>query len=104
VLTAVTWVWEWSAPLLLLGFWFRETRLRPGRFRALCNRLNVVGLYLGIGAVFHLGTHAVLELGIFPWAVMSLYPAAVHPDRWQAWGDQLAGWLVRRKRNGDDGS
>lgn len=84
--TFASWLWEWSAPLLLLAFWFRQTRDRPGRVRALFNRLRFARVYLVVGAVFHLGTHLTLQLGIFPFAVMALYPAAFHPDEWRAWG------------------
>lgn len=86
VLTAGTWLWEWSAPLLLLALHYRATRTRPGRLRALFNRLEFVRLYLVLGAVFHLGTAMTFALGIFPWAMLALYTAFVPPDRWAAWG------------------
>jgi Vitamin K-dependent gamma-carboxylase len=82
--TLSTWLWEWSAPLLLLAMHFRDTRLRPGRLRAWMNRVEFLHLYLLIGATFHLGTHLTLQLGIFPFAVMALYPAAWHPDELRA--------------------
>ena len=53
----------------------------PGRLRAWFNRHEVVGFYLGVGACFHVGTHLALQLGIFPFAVMSLYPACFPPDQ-----------------------
>jgi len=92
--TLVTWVWEWIAPAVLLAWWYRETPDRPGRLRAWMNRYPTVELYFVVGAIFHVGTHLFLRLGIFPFAVMSLYPAAVHPDRIQSgWR-----WLTSRWR------
>ncbi|RME26444.1 MAG: hypothetical protein D6798_06715 [Deltaproteobacteria bacterium] len=80
--TAVTWVWEWAAPLVLVAFWARDTEGRPGRRRAALRRGHILALYAALGVVFHLGTHLLLRLGIFPFAVLSLYPALVHPDAW----------------------
>jgi hypothetical protein len=50
--------------------------------RAAFNRVGFVHLYLVLGAVFHVGTHLTMRLGIFPFAVLALYPAALHPDEW----------------------
>jgi hypothetical protein len=80
ILTASTWLWEWMAPLLLLALYFRSTRQRSGRLRAVMNRLSFRSTYLLIGAMFHVGTSLTLQLGIFPWAVLSIYPACFHPD------------------------
>lgn len=78
--TAVSWVWEWTSPVLLLAFWFRCTRTRRGRLRAWMNRVSFVRLFLLVGASFHVGTHFALQLGIFPFAMLALYPAFFHPD------------------------
>lgn len=94
--TAISWLWEWSAPLILLAYWYRDTEDRPGRLRAFFNRRHVLVWWLLLGASFHLGTHLTMRLGIFPFAVLSLYPAFVHPD---AWG-RLAGRLRRRPGRG----
>ena len=92
--TLVSWLWEWGAPMMMLAWWYRDTPDRPGRLRAWMNRRPVVEVYLLVGAVFHVGTHATLRLGIFPFAVMALYPAAIHPDRWRSgWR-----WLTARWR------
>lgn len=78
--TLVSWTWEWLSPLLLLAFYFRATRTRPGRLRAICNRMSFVSVFLAIGAAFHVGTHFALQLGIFPLAMLAVYPACFHPD------------------------
>jgi hypothetical protein len=55
------------------------------------NRWAVAERYLLVGAAFHVGTHLVLRLGIFPFAMLALYPAAVHPDRLLGWWQSLSG-------------
>lgn len=79
-LTAGSLFWEWAAPALLLALWYRDSRSRGGRLRAAFNRLRFRDVYLFVGACFHIGTAVTLQLGIFPWAVLALYPACFHPD------------------------
>jgi vitamin K-dependent gamma-carboxylase len=79
-LTASSVLWEWLAPGLLLALLFRDTRLKGGWLRAAFNRLRFRDAYLLIGLSFHFGTAISLQLGIFPWAVIALYPACFHPD------------------------
>lgn len=82
--TALSWLWEWSAPTLALALYFRDTRCRPGRLRAAFNRLNVLWLSLGLGAAFHLGTHLSLRIGELPFVMIALYAAFVPPEAWPA--------------------
>jgi hypothetical protein len=91
--TAASWTWEWLAPLFLYAIHCRDTRTRPGRLRAWLNRVGFVWLYLGMGIIFHLGTHFTLRLGIFPFAVLALYPAAAHPDEL----GRVFAWLRRTR-------
>lgn len=78
--TAATMVWEWSAPLLLMSIVYRDSRLAGGRLRALFNRIDFRSLYLLFGVAFHLGIALTMRIGIFPWAMMSLYLCCYHPD------------------------
>lgn len=87
--TASSWLWEWASPLLLVALFYRSTRTRPGWLRALFNRLPFVEWYLAVGAIFHAGTHLTLQLGIFPFAVLALYPAVFHPDEVRAFGQRV---------------
>jgi hypothetical protein len=80
---------------MLLAYWYRNTPDRPGRLRAWFNRVNFLHVYLLVGAIFHLGTHLSLQLGIFPFAVLALYPAAFRPDEWGRWGGALRARLAR---------
>lgn len=78
--TAVTHLWEWTIPVILLAYWYRDTRDRPGRLRRLFLKLRVREIYVVIGVVLHLGIWATMRIGIFPFAMLALYPAWFHPD------------------------
>jgi len=80
--TAVSHLWEWTFPVILLAFYYRDTRHRPGRLRALFNRLDIRLIYVLVGAAFHILLAGSLRLGIFPAAMLALYPAFFHPDEW----------------------
>lgn len=81
--TAMTVTWEWTALLPLWVFWWRfaGTRSRGALF-AVEKRLHLV--WLSIGVMFHLGIALTLDLGIFPWAMLALYPVFLHPDELRA--------------------
>lgn len=87
--TVAVWCWEVGAPLYLLSFWYRHTRERAGRLRALCNRLDLRALYLAFGFTMHLGIELSLEVGAFFGATMCLYLAAFSPDEYAALGRSL---------------
>lgn len=78
--TAATMVFELLAAPMLLTWWFRDTRTRPGRLRALFNRVNLHKGWMLMGVALHVGIAATLSLGIFPYAMLALYPAFFHPD------------------------
>jgi hypothetical protein len=80
--TATTWLWEVTAPLLLLVLWYRRTRDRPGRLRALCNRLPLRGLWVAAGVSMHVGILLLMDVGPFSLAALSYYPCLFHPDEW----------------------
>lgn len=90
--TAATHLWELSAPLVLVAAFYRRTRSRPGRLRALFNRLPVRTAYVAFGVVFHVALGLSMRLGIFPWAMLACFPAFFHPDELeQAWA-RLRTW------------
>jgi hypothetical protein len=80
VATALTHLWELSAPLVLLAAYYRRTRERPGWSRRLFLRLPVRNLYVALGVAFHLTLAVTLRLGIFPFAMLACFPAFFHPD------------------------
>lgn len=90
--TAATHLWELSAPLVLLAAFYRRTRARRGRLRALFNRLPVRTAYVTFGVVFHVALALSLRLGIFPWAMLACFPAFFHPDELERASARLRGW------------
>ena len=86
--TFMTTLWEYTAPLVLVVYYFRHTHHRPGRFRAWSNRYNPHWWWLAVGVTFHVLIAITLNLGIFPFAMLAFYPCFIHPDEW---------WWVERK-------
>lgn len=78
--SAATMGFECLAFLVPLAYVYRASRTRPGWLRAQFNRMDVVRWWLPFGVVLHLGIAATLQIGIFPWAMLCLYPAFFHPD------------------------
>ena len=79
--TLVTWCFEQSAPLLLLAFWFRITRDRPGKIRAWFNRVDFRLKYLALGLVLHVGIWLAMEVGPFFNGVLACYERLGIPSR-----------------------
>ncbi len=82
--TALTWLWESSFFLVIAALYWRATRTRPGRARALSNRWDLRRAYLLIGIAMHLGLTALMELGPFGLISMSFYACMLSPDEWSA--------------------
>lgn len=89
--TGVSHLWEWTIPLLLVAYYFRCTRERPGRVRAWSNGLDVRTVYVVVGVVFHVALALTLRLGIFPAAMLALYPVFFHPDEIRSFVRRLGG-------------
>ncbi|MCA9494761.1 MAG: HTTM domain-containing protein [Myxococcales bacterium] len=83
-----TLVFQDSYPIVLLLRYWRSTPEKGGRLRNLANRHPwLEWVWIGTGALFHVLLAISCELGIFPWAMLALYPAWVHPDDWgRLWG------------------
>jgi vitamin K-dependent gamma-carboxylase len=75
--TLATLVFERGAIALPLVLWLRDRAHWVRRYR-------VLEVWLATGVVFHLALAALLQLGIFPWACLALYPALVRPSQLQA--------------------
>ena len=87
--TAITHIWEWTAPAILLAYVYRDTRSRPGRLREFFNSKGVLWWFVAVGAFFHLAIAATLRLGIFSWVMLSLYPVWWHADELTAFARRL---------------
>jgi hypothetical protein len=96
--TVVTMLWQWGYPLVFLWYWYKNTADRPGWLRGWSNRLHLHLVWVVVGTWFHLMLFATMELGIFPWAMLALYPAFIDPDellRMGSWlRDRAAGWRL----------
>lgn len=80
IATAITWHWETSAWLMFLVFYFRYTRERPGRIRALSNRWDLRLPYVAVGVCMHLGILFTLNVGPFSWVVFAYYLCLFRPE------------------------
>jgi hypothetical protein len=96
--TLGTILFEWSAPLILLVFWFRATSERPGgrdgRARRLFARIRFRECWAAVGVALHLGIAVTMNLGVFPFGMLALYPALFHPDE----VERLLSARARRQR------
>lgn len=84
-------LWEWTFFLVPLALWFQATRTRPGWLRASFNAWDVRMIYVVVGVVFHVALAATLRLGIFPAAMLVLYPVLFAPQ------ELAAGWRRIRR-------
>ena len=80
VATAITWLWEIGAPIVLVAAYVRRTRGRPGRLRALLGRWDLRAGYAAIGIALHLGILLAFNVGPFSWISLAYYLCLWHPD------------------------
>ena len=81
--TLSVWIFEQAAPLLLLAYWYRDTRERGGWLRGFFNSKDFRGKFLLFGFSMHVGIEVLMEVGQFSWATMILYVACFHPEEWR---------------------
>jgi hypothetical protein len=90
VATISTMVFELSAPLMLF-FFLRDGGRWPDPSRLLG---KVPWIWITLGAALHAGIALTMTIGIFPFAMLALYPVFFHPDQLAA----LAARLLSRGR------
>jgi hypothetical protein len=93
--TLTTWLFEIGAPLVLLALWFRRTADRPGRLRALFNRLHWRTVFVVVGVQIHLGVFLLMDVGPFTWVTLSLYICLFDPQEWSELSQRLRIRLAR---------
>jgi len=97
-------VWfERLAPSVPLLLWLRATADRGGRVRGLINRLRLLEVWVMLGVVFHLGLAASVELGMFPWGCLALYPALCAPETLRRWLKSAQGKLTPARTDSECG-
>ena len=79
-----TLAYQLTYPVVLLLMWWRRNPGHGGWVAAFANRYRLEFLWVFTGGLFHLILAATMELGIFPWAMLALYPAFLHPREWAA--------------------
>ncbi|NOY26411.1 MAG: hypothetical protein GXP62_11115 [Oligoflexia bacterium] len=95
---ALFWLWRLASPLWLLAFWYRLTHDRPGRLRALFNRLDVrsgIGIF---GLCMYLAILILADLGPFSFIAMSFYLGLWHHDEYAALWNRLRNTTRKRPR------
>ena len=75
--TAITVFFQVTYPVVLLHYF--PPPGRPGAIRRALARYRVHWLWIGVGALFHVGIGISMSLGIFPWGMLAMYPAFLHP-------------------------
>jgi hypothetical protein len=78
--TALTWWWEVTTWSLLLVYWYRYTADRPGRVRALFNRVDLRKPWAAIGVGVHIGILVLLNVGPFSFISLAYYLCLWTPD------------------------
>lgn len=78
--TLLTMTFEVSSPLILLWTWLERRPERGGRFGDFARRFHLRWVWLAAGASLHLGIALSMNLGIFPYGMLALYPVFFRPE------------------------
>lgn len=77
--TAVSWLWEVTAPIMGLAYWYRTTEPRGGWLRERFNRFRVLEGYAIVGVVFHMSILFVMDVGPFTPISLAYYLCLIRP-------------------------
>ncbi len=94
VLTALTWLWEVSFPLVGLYLYLRQKPGKGGRLRRLITRWDLRTPYVVFGLTMHLMIFILMEVGPFSFIAMAFYPCLYRPE------ELVRGWSWLRRRLG----
>lgn len=89
VMTACTWLYEVTSPLVLVWFHLVRDPRRAGRLAALARRFDWRFVFLGAGVGMHVGIELTMNVGPFSYAAMSYYFALVRPAEWRVMIDRV---------------
>lgn len=78
--TALTMLFEFASPLLLVWAWMDAAPGRGGRAGECVRRFRVRKLWLLLGVMLHLSIAVSMRLGIFSFGMLALYPAFFRPQ------------------------
>ena len=80
IATALTMLFEMSAPVMILVTFLDRHPEHGGRVGAFVRRFHVRWLWLTLGVCLHLGIALSMRLGVFPFGILALYPVLLHPE------------------------
>ncbi|MEQ1565712.1 MAG: HTTM domain-containing protein [Myxococcota bacterium] len=86
--SAGTMVYQWTYPMVLVLMWGARTG-RGGCALQWAVRHRLEWVWIAIGGVFHGALAISMNLGIFPWAMLALYPIWVRPDEFLALAERV---------------
>jgi len=78
--TLATMLFELSAPLVLWWTWLEYRPSRGGRLGDFVRRTHLRCLWLCMGVSLHSGIALTMKIGMFPFGILALYPAFLHPN------------------------
>lgn len=102
IATAVTWIWEVTAPVLLLIYRFRDTADRGGRLRKWANRWDLRIPWAAIGVILHLAIFSALDVGHFSQISLAFYICLWQPRELTSAGAKIVSFVMRRKQASSD--
>lgn len=77
-------LYQGTYPAVLLLLWWRRHPTRGGRIARFANRWRLEWIWIAVGGFFHVALGITMNLGIFPWAMLAMYPIWLTPDEWLA--------------------
>lgn len=92
--TLLTMLFELSAPLFFLLYWLDRGPERGGKLGRFVRRWKLRWVWFSIGVSLHLGIALTMRIGMFPYAILALYPALVHPDELLSLVARCGSWRV----------
>lgn len=102
--TSVTMLYQCSYPVVLLLMYWRRNPGVGGAIARFAVQYRLEWIWIGIGGIFHLALASTMVLGIFPWAMLALYPIWLPPhdlipllERARVFLARLTGRLARSR-------
>lgn len=87
--TAVTWIWEVTAPVLWLIYYYRRTPEKGGRLRRWMNRYDLRPWWAGFGVGLHAIIFATMSVGPFTPIMLAMYPCLWSPEELRSVGERM---------------
>jgi len=96
IATALTWIWEVTAPIVLLVYYYRDTKDLPGRLRRWMNRWDLRKPWAIVGVLLHVMIFSTMDVGHFSPIALAFYFCLWRPEELRAAGARLFARPFRR--------